>query len=311
MRKKIFFFFSMAGCKRRCIYCDQNAITGSSIPDITAAQKLVSSASSPVELCFFGGSFTCLPEHIQTQWLELVNSAPDGSTVRFSTHPQCITDKTISIFSKYPISMVELGVSSLDDNVLQISNRGYTCSEVLRVISVLLDRGFEVCAQLMIGLPGQTLESSLQDLSFLDTVRQGRKMSLRIYPCIVLKNTPLEELYKSGEFVPLGIEQAAEQAGELIYNAKLRGYEICRVGLQETESLSQSVVAGPHHPALGEMAFSHALARKLFADSKCGEWVIARKYISQMTGHGNLGIKKLSSLSGLQIDVIKKRINII
>ena len=308
LRKKLFFFFSMEGCKRPCIYCDQKAITGSPIPDINAALKLVGSISSPVELCFFGGSFTCLPEHVQVQWLELVNSSPKGSTVRFSTHPQCITDKTISIFSNYPVSMVELGVSSLDDNVLKTANRGYTCNEVLNVISLLFDKNFEVCAQMMIGLPGQTLNSSLSDLSILDMARKGRKMSLRIYPCLVLKNTPLEELYNLGKFAPLEIDQAAEQAGELIYIAQLRGYEICRVGLQETDSLSRSVVAGPHHPALGEMAFSHALARKLYMDSKDGEWVIPRKYISQMTGHDKLGIKKLSSLSGLQIEAVMARL---
>ena len=298
----------MAGCKRRCIYCDQNAITGSSMPDIEAALKLVSSASAPVELCYFGGSFTCLPAHIQTQWLDLVNSAPPGSAVRFSTHPQCITDGTISIFSKYPVSMVELGVSSLDDNVLKLSNRGYTSDEVLNTISLLLDMNYEVCAQMMIGLPGQTLESALGDLSSLDIARKGRKMSLRIYPCLVLKNTRLEALYKSGGFVPLGIEEAVEQAGELIFAAELRGYEICRVGLQETASLAESVTAGPHHPALGEMVFSHALARKLHNYSKCGEWHVPRKYISQMTGHDKLGIKKLASLSGLHIEVVTKRL---
>jgi histone acetyltransferase (RNA polymerase elongator complex component) len=268
----------------------------------------VSSASYPIELCFFGGSFTCLPEHIQKQWFELVNSAPKDSSVRLSTHPQCVTEETISILSKYPVSMVELGVSSLDDNVLMTANRGYSREEVLRVISILLDKGYEVCAQMMIGLPGQTLDSSIRDISFLDAARKGRKMSLRIYPCLVLKNTPLEVLFRLGKFIPLGIEQAVEQAGELIYIAQLRGYEICRVGLQETKSLSQSVVAGPHHPAFGEMAFSHALARKLYMDSKCGEWVLPRKYISQMTGHDKLGIKVLSSLSGLQIEAVTARL---
>ncbi|MCL1940539.1 MAG: radical SAM protein [Synergistaceae bacterium] len=308
MRKKLFFFLPMEGCKRRCVYCDQNAITGSQLPDINAALELVRSVSSPVELCYFGGSFTCLPEHIQIQWLELVNCCPEGSAVRFSTHPQCITDETIQIFSKYPVSMVELGVSSLDDNVLAAANRGYTRDEVLSVISLLLGKNFEVCAQLMIGLPGQTPESSLNDIAILDMARKGRKMSLRIYPCLVLKNTPLEKLFYSGEFIPLEIGQAAEQAGELIYNALLRGYEICRVGLQETDSLSRSVVAGPHHPALGEMAFSHALARKLHAGSKYGEWELPRRYMSQMTGHGRLGIKALSSLSGLEMEIVEERL---
>ena len=308
MRSRLFFFFSMAGCKRRCVYCDQRAITGSSMPDINEALKLVRSAASPVELCFFGGSFTCLPEHIQIEWLDLVNSAPQGSAVRFSTHPQCITEETISIISKYPISMVELGVSSLDDNVLNLSNRGYTSNEALNVISDLLDRNFEVCAQMMIGLPGQTLDSSFYDISLLDAARKNRKMSLRIYPCLVLKNTPLEALYNSGKFIPLDIEQAAEYAGELIYVAELRGYEICRVGLQETLSLSKSVVAGPHHPALGEMAMSYALAKKLYTDSNEGEWELSRKYISQMTGHDKLGIKKLSSLSGLRVEEVEARL---
>jgi histone acetyltransferase (RNA polymerase elongator complex component) len=204
--------------------------------------------------------------------------------------------------------MVELGVSSLDDKVLALSNRGYTCNEVLDVISLLLDKNYNVCAQMMIGLPGQTLASALCDLAFLDMARKGRKMSLRIYPCLILKNTPLEELFKSGEFTPLEIGQAVEQAGELIFNAQLRGYEICRVGLQETKSLAESVIAGPHHPAFGEMAFSHALARKLHMDSKCGEWTLPYKYISQMTGHDKLGIKKLSSLSGLPVEVVASKL---
>lgn len=294
----------MKGCARRCVYCDQDAITGERLPNIERARTMVGELSEPVEICFFGGSFTCLPDGVMLDWLSIVDLAPPGSTIRFSTHPHCITAPKIEIFSRFPISIVELGVSSLDDDVLRAANRGYKGDDVLCVIECLLKEGYDVCAQMMIGLPGQTLSSAMRDLELLDKIRGENTLSIRIYPCLVLSGTPLAKM----DFSPLSVEEAAEQAGELLYSALRMGFHIIRIGLHETDSLSQSVIAGPHHPALGEIAWGNAFVKLLHDISPCGDWFVERRHTSLLTGHGNLGIKKLASLSGLSVDSVRSKL---
>jgi hypothetical protein len=49
----------MTSCPRRCVYCDQNRITGiTGVPTPNDVGETLASLDGPVEICFFGGSFT-------------------------------------------------------------------------------------------------------------------------------------------------------------------------------------------------------------------------------------------------------------
>jgi len=86
------FFLSMESCPRRCVYCHQGEITGvSRTPSPRFVREALVLLREPREVCFFGGSFTCLHEERRKDYLDAVLTAPEGSLVRFSTHPQCIT----------------------------------------------------------------------------------------------------------------------------------------------------------------------------------------------------------------------------
>ena len=116
---------------------------------------------------------------------------------------------------------------------------------------------------MMTGLPGQTESSSIEDLRHIAAAKGNRPMQLRIYPCLVLKGTPLEKMFERGDYAPPGIDESARWAGRMIDFANSSGFELLRVGLQETESLGKGVITGPHHPALGELARAFALALSL------------------------------------------------
>ncbi|HDQ93410.1 MAG TPA: hypothetical protein ENN89_04725, partial [Synergistetes bacterium] len=198
----------------------------------------------------------------------------------------------------------------LDDRVLEACNRGYTGRKALDMISALLDDGrFTPGVQMMTGLPGQTPESSLEDLRHIAVLKGSRRMQLRIYPCLVLVNTPLEKLFRSGEYEPSSIEGSARWAGEMIRFARKNGFELLRVGLQETESLGHGVVAGPHHPALGEYARSCALAMELVSSDPSGPWEISSRDRSLIFGHRGWGLKELSRLADLDTAETEKRIS--
>lgn len=162
------FFLTMEGCPRRCVYCHQGEITGiSRAPSPAEVKQAAAEQKEPCEVCFFGGSFTCLPSVLQREYLDAALAAPVGSIIRFSTHPECITEDTLGILASYPVRMIELGISSLDDGVLARCRRGYSSRSALEAMKRVLDSGFLLGAQMMIGLPEQTEESSLTDLDLI------------------------------------------------------------------------------------------------------------------------------------------------
>jgi histone acetyltransferase (RNA polymerase elongator complex component) len=297
------FFFAMAGCSRRCIYCDQKQITGeSAAPTPCEIRNILQGLEEPVEISFFGGSFTCLPPEEIDSYMEAAGTAPRGSTLRFSTHPLCISREILARLKNAtgescPLACVELGISSLDDGVLKACARGYSGDEALQALDLMVQEGLPPGAQLMIGLPGQDEASTLDDLRRLAKVKGPRSMDLRIYPCLVLAGTPLEDLWASGRYTPLETGHAARWAGRLLLEALDLGFNVLRVGLAETPSLSASVKSGPHHPAFGELAWGDCLARLLTRNSSSGPWVEHRDRRSFFSGHGKWGLKRLSALS--------------
>lgn len=309
--RRLAFFLPNLRCPRRCIYCDQGAITG--IPEIPSPDDIrrqVRAMKAPLELCYFGGSFTCFPRDEMVAYLDCVREAPPGSQVRFSTHPLGISPEVTAILREYPVSVAELGIASFDDKVLAACGRGYDRTLALETVAFLIREGFLPGIQIMIGLPGQRRPALSSGLREIAALKGTLPVPLRIYPCLVLRGTGLEKLWRNGIYAPLSLDEAVRWAGELTFEAENLGYNVIRVGLHETPSLAQSVLAGPHHPALGEMARGHALALNLAGKAPLGPWTIPSKDVSLLTGHGRRGIQALSEMTGLSPEEVRKRLTL-
>jgi len=314
-RRSLPFFFSMAGCAGRCIYCDQSRITGvGAAPEPADIRRKVGELDGPAEVAFFGGSFTCLPAAHVEACLHALDGAPPGSSLRLSTHPLCLSTETIRLLKALSahtcsLSCVELGISSLDDRVLENCGRGYSGQQALAALDLLLAKGLPAGAQLMLGLPGQEEGSSLDDLRKIAALKGPRAMDIRIYPCLVLSGTPLEKLWIAGRYQPLSTETAAKRTGLLLREALALGFNVLRVGLAETMSLSGSVLSGPHHPSFGELAWGDCLARMLAETSPAGPWVEHSGRRSFFTGHGKWGMRRLSETTGIPLGEIESSLS--
>ena len=86
---------------------------------------------------------------------------------------------------------------------------------------------------------------------------------VRIYPALVIKGTLLEEYYISGQYTPLSLEEAVEWCADILPLYKDAGITILRIGLQDSDTLEGSIVAGPYHPAFGELVESLILYKKI------------------------------------------------
>lgn len=297
------FFLSGLACPSRCVYCDQRLITGSPPASPREVEERLSSLArsgkGPFQVCFFGGSFTCMDPSLQRAYLEAALAlGPKLWGIRVSTHPLCVDEGRLDLLRSMGVRVVEVGIQSFDDGVLSRSGRGYGGDLARRALELVLERGFELVVQLMAGLPGQGEEVFLRDVEEVVGLKRGHPRSsvgVRIYPCLVLDGTKLHELYLKGAYDPMGLEEALELVGRALLRLNLEGVEVVRVGLQEEESLKGSVVAGPYHPAFGELARAFAVALAV------REGLLALEDLSPgdlllLKSHGGMAVKLLEGV---------------
>ncbi|HYS43420.1 MAG TPA: radical SAM protein, partial [Geobacteraceae bacterium] len=183
------FFIAHQGCPHRCVFCDQLKISGAAETVPTPAELLDKIAAyrdyaggRAMEAAFFGGTFTTLPVSLQEQLLLPLQPLLESgalSSVRVSTRPDAVDHRTAEFLWEMGVRTVELGVQSMDDDVLSRAGRGHTACDAETACRLLAKGGFRLGVQLMTGLPGDTAETALV------TLRQTLALKpdfLRIYP---------------------------------------------------------------------------------------------------------------------------------
>ncbi len=210
-----------------------------------------------MEVAFFGGNFTGLPVKMQDDFLKIVqpyleNGLVDG--VRCSTRPDYIDEKRVRILKDFGMKNIELGAQTTNDEILSKCGRGHTFKDIEIASQIINNEGITLGLQMMLGLPFDTFENDMQTAR--DIVRLGAAET-RIYPCIVVKDTELERLYRNGEYVPLSLDEAASQSAKIYEFFEYNGVKVLRVGLHTSEDLdNQAYVAGPYHKNFADMVFS-------------------------------------------------------
>lgn len=305
-------FIPHLGCPHQCVFCDQRTITGRQAPpgvDAVAAviEANLASLRQPrfIEVAFYGGSFTALPAARQEELLTPAKARLDAGRVhaiRVSTRPDAVDEAVTARLKAYGVATVELGVQSLDDAVLAAAGRGHTAADVDRAVAALRRAGLACGLQLMPGLPGEDWPS------LIATARASLNLQpdfARIYPTVVIAGTPLAELHRRGAYRPLSLTAAVARAAYLKGLFENNRIPVIRVGLQATEELAGgAVVAGPYHPAFGEMveAFTFRLmvGRLLERlDPAAGEKIVIRhntRDTSAIRGLANANTKAWQAL---------------
>jgi histone acetyltransferase (RNA polymerase elongator complex component) len=243
------------GCPGKCVYCDQTKLSGA---DPLNAQKAISDVLEFIlrhpgrekQIAFYGGTFTALDEGLRNELLDgILPFADELTSFRISTHPLFVEDAVLEWCKTKRIKTIELGIQDFEDSILQKSCRGYGHVEAFSACERIKAHGFELGIQLMPGLPGwnaATIAFNHQSLC------QIKPKYLRLYPLIVIKGTPLEELYRQGEYFPLSMEEAISQCADYFPLAERNGIRIIKCGIPSNIA-ADDIVAGPWHPAFGDL----------------------------------------------------------
>lgn len=257
-------FIPHDGCPHQCVFCNQNRITGiEKTPDGRETAETINrylktwKGNGKKEAAFYGGSFTGLKRDTQEYLLEAAHGfvrAGVVDSIRISTRPDYITEEGLAFLKRYKVETVELGVQSMADEVLRLSGRGHTAQDTVNAVSLLKQYGFAVGFQLMPGLPGDSEETILYTASKAVELNPD---FVRIYPVLVVRGTPLENIYYTGLYSPWSLSKMVEVCRKLVSLFNARKIPIIRLGLHATETLERNIVAGPYHPSLRGLVERH------------------------------------------------------
>jgi len=314
-------FLPNLGCRERCLFCNQKA-TAKEIPSPSSVQKFIEASLTELpfdknkrekQVAFYGGSFTAMNRDDQARYLEVVQPFLKSGLVhsnRISTRPDALDEETLSLLKEYDVKTIEIGVQSMIDEVLFLSRRGHRAEDTITATSRLRRWSFEVGIHLMIGLPGDTDNRFLETL---DRVIDLKPDFVRIHPTLVLKGSPLEILWRDGNYSPLSLEEAVYWLKRGILKLERSGIRVARVGLQPTEELERYYLAGPYHPALhqlvdSEIAFDMAKhLLQIHPEESKPLFLCHPKEVSNLRGQRNRNILNLKNQFHLKEILVQNR----
>lgn len=311
-------FIPHEGCPHDCVFCNQRKITGvetTVTPEdaeeiIRKYLEFLPRGQKSIEVAFFGGSFTGLPPELQEEFYKIANKfRPYIDGIRVSTRPDYINDEILETAKQYGITTIELGAQSAYDEVLKLNNRGHSFMQTCTAAKKIKNSNIELGLQMMTGMYGSNAE--------LDRLTAQKLAELepdcaRIYPVLVLKDTALEKLYSNGEYIPQTIEEATERAAAALSEFDKYKIPVIRIGLHIGEDLREpgNVIAGPMHPALGELVEgrlwrhkTERLIRNCDTDKKSFEIYVPKNALSKAVGHKRCNIKYFKEKFGIDIKI--------
>lgn len=210
-----------------------------------------------IEIIIAGGTWSSIPESFQTWFIANCYGAANNSRyfvkskakietlyaqlkkeqrknekaknrivgLTLETRPDWIDENEIRKMREYGCTRVELGVQNINDKVLEKSQRGHTIKETISATRLLKDSGFKINYHIMLGLPGATMKSDAKMIENLFTDKNFQPDMLKIYPCVVIENTPLYRLWKEKKYKPFSDKQIVT----VLKSAKTKVPEYCRI----------------------------------------------------------------------------------
>ncbi|MDR2801509.1 MAG: radical SAM protein [Desulfovibrio sp.] len=307
-------FLPFAGCGTRCIFCAQHIQTGTARKSVAltledAGRQLDLLEGEAPELAFYGGTFTALPPEDLALCLDFTRARLKSGRIRAarcSTRPDCLDAETLRARRDSGFYLLELGVQSFQDEALKRARRGYDRDGARRACAAVREAGFALGIQLMPGMPGLDVAGAARDVRLAAAEKPA---CARLYPCLVFAGTELAELWLRGLYRPPELTATVSFLAWAISRLQAAGIPVIRTGLAHTPELEKNVLAGPLHPALGNMARSLALfyrirkqARRLAAKAPL-ELTVPRSLQGEFWGH-----KRALAGKYLEIGIGRKRV---
>lgn len=179
-------------------------------------------------------------------WEELFNEHEINETAEarciglvIETRPDYIDEEEVIKIRKLGATKVQIGIQTLDDEILMMNRRGHGATETKDAIKLLRRAGFKVHAHWMPNLYGATPEKDIADYSRL-WENEVQPDELKIYPTSIIENTELHELFKQGKYRPYSFDELLHIFTEILPETP----RFCRLTRIVRDIPSTDIVAG-------------------------------------------------------------------
>lgn len=215
-----------------------------------------------VDVIISGGTWSFYPKKYQTDFVrgifnalnapapkarslaqaQAVNETAKNRCIGLSmeTRPDHITKDELRRLRRLGCTKIEIGVQSLNDDVLKLNRRGHGIAETQRAIQLIRDAGYKINCHMMPNLYGSNPEMDYEDFVELFANPAYRPDWLKIYPCMVVPWSQLEKIYNDGKHVPYTDRQLID----LMLKVKPLIPDYCRVTRLIRDIPAPTIVGG-------------------------------------------------------------------
>ena len=275
-------------CARKCPYCDFYSVTdhscieefykaaiketeliGSVITDKTGTNPLTDADGK--DTVYFGGGTPSVPDsHLIAELLGSVKknfNISDDAEITIEVNPSSVREDKLEEYLKAGFNRISLGVQSLHDDVLKTLGRLHDSKGAVDAIKKITAAGFtNVSADLITGVPGETLEGIKQDIK---TFHELGVKHISTYSLSIEEGTPFFERYsKTLEDLVSPDDERKMYHGtrEFLQSLGYETYEISNSALPGFKSIHNSsywnsceyfAIGAGAHGYLGDMRYGH------------------------------------------------------
>lgn len=212
------------------------------------------------ELYGTGSPWHLAASHQTAEFSELEALQRENETARcrvvglvIETRPDAINPRALTVIRRLGCTKVQMGVQSLDQEVLDANDRGVDVGRIARAFELLRVFGFKIHAHAMVNLLGSTPERDKADYRRLVCEAPYQPDEIKLYPCALIEGARLRERFDSGEWVPY----TEEELLDVLVADVAATPSFCRISRMIRDFSSHDIVAGNKKPNLRQLVEDH------------------------------------------------------
>ncbi len=249
--------------ERRAFYADAGfPQDGAGFEAFTAAaQRTIDAGAAGYNAAFhrlYGGSDAWMRAAAMQQGsfaeLERLHKANEAALHRvvglvIETRPDAITPATLTTIRRLGCTKVQMGIQTLDQDVLDANDRSITLDRIQAAFELLRVFGFKIHAHAMANLYTATPERDKRDYRTLVRAPAFQPDEIKLYPCALIEGARLCEKYRDGSWRPYTEDELLDVLADDIIATP----PFCRISRMIRDFSSNDILVGNKKPNLRQL----------------------------------------------------------
>ncbi len=178
-KRRLSLYVHVPFCRSKCPYCAFYSFAPRSgqmerwlacvVAELETIWRGVSEGERFSTVYVGGGTPSYLPSSLWRELLGALGAMPRDPACEFTVeaNPESVDEEKLALWKDFGVTRVSVGVQSLDDRELKMLARPHDSAQALRILGLCMKKGFCVSADLIFGLPRQTLRHWHESMSKL------------------------------------------------------------------------------------------------------------------------------------------------